>query len=106
MIPRQTYIGPVLQVHITRCLDVSGIEIQILSTTGNNPKSWVVISRGNNRHVDELRLNHPDHNPESSELVNHVGMDRPIIMKREPSPAKWRYHGAPGKLVRRSQKFS
>ena len=30
-IPGQTTIGPVLQVHITRYLDISGIEIQIPS---------------------------------------------------------------------------
>ena len=47
-------ISPVLQVHVTRCLDVSGIEIQILSTTWNGSKSWVVMSRGNNRHVEDL----------------------------------------------------
>ena len=32
-IPGQTTIGPVPQVHITRYLDISGIEIQIFSTT-------------------------------------------------------------------------
>ena len=44
-------------------------------------------SRGNNRYAEELRLHDPYHNPQSCELVNHIGMDRPIAMKREPSPA-------------------
>ena len=85
---RKTTIGPVLQVHITRYLDIIGIEILILSTTGNDLKSWVVICRGTNRHVEELRLNDPDHNPASSELVNHKRMERPVAMKREPCSRK------------------
>ena len=80
MMKGKTTIGPVLQVHITRYLDIIGIEILILSTTGNNLKSWVVICRGTNRHVEESRLNDPDHNPASSELVNHK---RLVAMKRE-----------------------
>ena len=75
MIRGKTSIRPVLQVHIARCLDVSGIEIQILSTLGNGSKSWVVICQGNDRYVEELRLNDPDYNPRSSELVNHIGME-------------------------------
>ena len=71
-IPGQTTIEPVLQVHITRYLDISGIEIQILSTTGNGSKSWVFVCRGENRHVEELHLNDPDHNTTSSELLEHL----------------------------------
>ena len=54
-IPRQTTIGPVLQVHITRYLDISGIDIQIPSTTTKDRKSWIVIWRGKNRNVEELQ---------------------------------------------------
>ena len=84
----QTTTGPVLQVYFSRCLDVSGIEIQIPSTTVDGSKSRVVPSTGNNRYVEEPRLNDPDHNPRSSELVNHRGMKRPIAMQREAGSAK------------------
>ena len=87
----------------THCLDVSGIEIQIPSTTGNDSKPGGKIQR-----QQPLRgrvTQDPDHNPRSSGLVNHKGMERPIAMKREPSPEKWRHHGVLKKLVRR-QKFS
>ena len=40
-IPGKTSIGQVLQVHTARYLDISGIEIQIPSTTRNDPKTWV-----------------------------------------------------------------
>ena len=53
-IPGQTAIGPALQVRVTRCLDISGIESQIPSTTTKDRKSWVVMCRGNNRYVEEL----------------------------------------------------
>ena len=76
------FFGPVLLVHITSCLDISGIEIQILSTMGNSSKSWVVTSRGNTRNVEGLRLNDPDHNPRSSELVSRVVVDRVIAVKK------------------------
>ena len=68
-ISRQTAFGPVLRVHIKRYLDISGIEIQIPSTTTQERTSWVVTCREKNRHVDELPLNGPDHNPTSSELL-------------------------------------
>ena len=45
-IPGQTIIGPVLQVLIIRYLDISGIEIQISSTTTKDRTSWVVMCRG------------------------------------------------------------
>ena len=47
-----TKIGPVLQVKTTCCLDIYGIEIQILSTSGDGSNSWVVKSRGQNRYVE------------------------------------------------------
>ena len=87
MIPGQTTIGPVLQVHVTRCLHVSGIEIQI-PPQRKRFKIQVVFTKGNNRYVEELRLNDPDHNPRSSELVNHKGMERPMEIKKKTCPAK------------------
>ena len=50
----QTFIGPVLQAHIFRNLGMSGIDIQIRSTTTKDLASWVVICRGMNRYVEEL----------------------------------------------------
>ena len=46
MIPGQTTIGPVLQVHMKQFLGTHGIEIQMLSTTMKERTSWVVIYRG------------------------------------------------------------
>ena len=89
-IPGQTTIGPVLQVHVTPCLDISGIEIQIPSTTTKDRKSgwWWVICRGINRHVEELHLNDPDHNPTSSELLEHIELERCVAKEREPGSTK------------------
>ena len=47
-IPGQTMIGPVLQAHILRHLGISGLEIQIPSTTTKNRTYWLVICRGKN----------------------------------------------------------
>ena len=47
-IPGQTIIGPVLQAHILRYLGISGLEIQIPSTTTKNRTYWLVICRGKN----------------------------------------------------------
>ena len=66
-----TRIGPVLRVKTTCYLNVHGIEIQIPSTSGTGSRSWVVISRGPNRYVDELQHNDPDHSPENFELADH-----------------------------------
>ena len=72
----QTTIGPVLQAHIFRYLGMSGIEVQIRSTTTKNLASWVVICRGINRHAEELHINDPDHNPTSSELLLEKSVDK------------------------------
>ena len=63
----------------------------------------MVISTGNNRYVEELRLNDPDLNPRSSESVTHIGMERPIAMKREPSPANMEMSWS-AELTRASQR--
>ena len=62
-----TKIGPVLQVQTACRLDQYGIEIQIPSTSGDGSTSWITISRGSNRHVEELQDNDPDYFPESRE---------------------------------------
>ena len=69
---KYTEIGPVLDVKIIcHPEDHHGLEIQISSTSGDNTNVWVVISRGPNRHVDELRYRDPDCSPERHELVNY-----------------------------------
>ena len=67
-IPGRTLIGPVFQVHEKLFLGTHETEIQIPSTTTPKLTSWVVKCRGNNRHVDELHLRDPGHNPTSTEL--------------------------------------
>ena len=53
-IPGHTTIGQFLNVHMTRYLDISGIEIQIHSTTTKERASWLVICRGKNRYMEEF----------------------------------------------------
>ena len=48
---------------------------------GDGSKSWVVISRGSNRYVEELRYIDPDYSPGSLELVNHIGVGKQSAMK-------------------------
>ena len=52
-IHEHTRIGPVLQVKTTCYLDIYGIEVQVLSTSEEGSKSWIFISRGTNRYVEE-----------------------------------------------------
>ena len=79
-IPGQTFIRPVLQVHIIHCLGINGIEIQISSKTTQQRTYCVVICRGKNRHVNKLHLNDPDHSPARSELL----LERPFAKESEP----------------------
>ena len=48
----------------------------------------LVIGRGKHRYVEELRHNDPDHNPASSELLEHKGLERSIAKKRAPGSTK------------------
>ena len=52
----RTKNGPVLQLKTACCLDGHGTEIQIPSTSGDGSTSWVIISRGSNRYVEELQV--------------------------------------------------
>ena len=38
--------------------------------------------------MEELRLHDPDHNPASSELLEHIGLERSIAKNREPGSTK------------------
>ena len=70
-IKSRTSTCPDLQVLTTCYLNIYGIEIQIPSTSGNGSNSWIFITRGANRYVEELRHNDPDYSPEIFELANY-----------------------------------
>ena len=87
---RHTVIGPVLEVKTLCHLHVHGIEIQISSTSGDNTNVWVVISRGSNRYVDELRCKDPEYSPGSFEEADYGSMqetdaEQPTIQPRPQS---------------------
>ena len=100
---QQLLLDQFFKVHIFRYLEISRIEIQIRSTTTNNRTSWVVC-RGKKRYVEELRLNDPGHNPTSSELLEHKGMERSVA-KENLVRQRWSHHGASRKPMRSSWKF-
>ena len=72
----QTKIVPVLQVTVICCLDQYGIAIQAPSTSGQGSNCWIIISRGPNRHVEEL-YHDPDSFLERREMANHTSVGRP-----------------------------
>ena len=50
-----TNIGPVLEVKVTHHLYQYGIEIKVDSMQNDGSQSWIVISRGLNKYVNDLR---------------------------------------------------
>ena len=62
-----TGFGPVLRVKPPVILTSMESRFSFRSTSGNGATSWVVISRGSNRHVLELRYYDPNHSPENFE---------------------------------------
>ena len=52
----ETNIGPVIEVHVVQIFGTHGLEIEIPSPKIQNGHSWVLISRGKNRFVDELQI--------------------------------------------------
>ena len=89
-----TKIGPVLQVTNASRFDIYGIEIQVPSTSGDGSTSWIIMSRGSNRYVEELQYNVPACCPEGHELANHTSVWKPHA----------RCYQAPRKLVHNSRK--
>ena len=51
-----TIIGPVIEVRIVKILDAYGLEIAIPSSNDSRQTSYVLISRGKSRFVDELQI--------------------------------------------------
>ena len=49
-----TKIGPVLEVRVTYHLDRHGIEVQVKSLKDDGFLSWIVISRGTNKYMEEM----------------------------------------------------
>ena len=70
-----TGIDPIFQVKIFCCLDHHGIEIGAPSTSGDGSNSWIIISRGPHRFVEEL-WHDPDNSLESREIVCHTSDGR------------------------------
>ena len=69
-----TEIGPVLEVKTFCHLDKHGIDNQIHCTSGDKTNVWVVMCRGANRYVDELRYKDPEPSPKNLEEVDYGGM--------------------------------
>ena len=74
-IRRHTKIGPARQVRATCCFDQCGIEIQVPSMSRNGSYSWIVISRGPNRHVDES-WNDQEDPPKVVEMVSSTSVEQ------------------------------
>ena len=55
-IPWGTIIGPVIEVQIVKILDQDGLEIAIPSPNDRGRTSYVMISRGKSRFVDEVHF--------------------------------------------------
>ena len=83
-IQNYTEIGPVGDVKVTCLHGRHGIEIQIPLTSGDTNKVWVVMSRGPNRCVEELRHRDPDNSPEEAdyECMQDTGQEQPTIQLR------------------------
>ena len=63
-----------LKSRLSVLLTSNGIEIQIPSESVDNTNVWVVISRGSNRHVDELRYKDSESSPGSHEEADYGSM--------------------------------
>ena len=55
-IPGETIIGPVIEVHVMQVFGTHGLAIETPSPNSPKRTSWVLISRGNSRFVDELHI--------------------------------------------------
>ena len=80
-VTKNTEIGPVRGVKIICHHGRHGIEIQIPSTSGVNTNVWVVISRGSNRFVDELRFRDRENSFEEAdcECMQDTDQEQPTI---------------------------
>ena len=99
-----TIVGPVTEVQIVNILDSYGLEIAIPSPDNSKRTSYILISRGNSRFVDELHIPNPNSDtalnyslnirrqkianiawrsrrPASRELVRHMLQDRLASMR-------------------------
>ena len=81
--PEGTIIGPVLEVRIVKILDEYGMEVAIPSIVRPVNTSYVVISRGTERFVNEIH-DHKEELRSSSELHKE---GKPMGKKEDPIAA-------------------
>ena len=79
-IPGGTIIGPVIEVQVVKIIDQYGLEIAISSPTDTQRTSYVVISRGKSRFVDEVHIPTADLRS-SAELLSEL--------KKAEHPGDW-----------------
>ena len=77
-----TKIGPLRQVKVTYHSEQLGIEIQVKSMKNDESFSWIVISKGMNKYVEESN----EEKGESScheEMASGSGIGKPIATKQK-----------------------
>ena len=68
--PMQQFLEEVIEVHAVQLFGTHGLKIKIQSPNNQERTSWVLISRGRSRFVDELHTPNVDHNLTSAELLS------------------------------------
>ena len=79
----KNFQSPVLEVKVTYHLYQYGIKIRVKSVKNDGSQTWIVISRGTHKYVDELLEEHGK-SIHHEKMVN--GTSRPVATKKkEPS---------------------
>ena len=83
-IPGETMIALVIQVHVVQIFATHGLESEIPCPNNTKRTSWVLVSRGKGRFVDELHISNVGPNLTSAFLLS----EQEFSKEREPYLAK------------------
>ena len=81
-IPGHTQVGPLLEVKVAYHSDQYGIEVRVKSLTNDGSLSWIVISPGLNKYVDEL-CEEQGKSFSHEEMASGSGMGKPVGTKHK-----------------------
>ena len=81
-IPGHTQVGPLLEVKVAYHSDWYGIEVRVKFLTNDGSLSWIVISPGLNKYVDQL-YEEQGQSFSHEEMASCSGMEKPVATKHK-----------------------
>ena len=87
---RETKIGPVIEINVVQIIGVHGFEVSVPSIKDYLTTSWVLISKKENRFVDEMEDPNISSNVSSASLLKEQAESKSANASEEDEKSSWK----------------